>query len=176
MKKISTILGGLALMLSGCSHMNVEDYAPNTPKLDIRQYMNGPLEAWGILYDMTGKADLRFYATMKGSWNANEGILEEDFVYSDGRKDHRVWKIQFADDHHFTATAGDVIGQATGKQFGNVANLKYVLNAKRDNGKTIHLNMDDWLYLMDDKTIINRIKMKKFGLTVGELVVTFRKP
>ncbi len=175
MKKLCMLLGSMAFLLGGCSSITPEDYAAKKPKLDIREYLNGTLEAWGIFFDMTGKADLEFYITMTGTWDGNKGTLEEHFVYSDGRKDQRTWHITFKDDHHFTATAADVIGEATGKQFGNAVNMNYVLNAKRANGDTIKLTMDDWMYLLDEKTLINRTKMKKFGLTVGELVITFRK-
>jgi hypothetical protein len=112
---------------------------------------------------------------MKGTWNGNTGTLDEDFVFSDGRKDKRVWTVKFTDDHRFTATAHDVIGEAVGTQHGNAVNMKYTLRVKRSNGDMIDLTMDDWMYLLDDKTLINRTKMKKFGLTVGELVITFRK-
>jgi len=175
MKKICAALSSLAFLLTGCSSITTEDYATNTPKLDIRDYLNGPLEAWGILYDMSGKADLQFHVTMTGKWVGNKGTLEEHFVYSDGRKDSRIWTVEFADDHHFTATAHDVEGKAVGTQHGNAVNMKYVLNAVRSSGDTITLTMDDWMYLLDKKTLINRTKMKKFGLTVGELVITFHK-
>ena len=84
-------------------------------------------------------------------------------------------KISMIDDHRFTATAGDIVGIAEGSQHGNTVNMKYVIDAKRSSGGTIKLSMDDWMYRVDDKMIINRIKMKKFGLAVGELVVTMRK-
>jgi len=176
MKKLWIILSGTAFMLSGCGGHSTEDYADNTPKLDIRQYFNGPVEAHGIIYDMTGKADLSFTAKMHGTWVGNQGTFDEEFTFSDGRKDTRIWHIAMIDDHHFTATAGDVIGNAVGSQHGNVMNMKYVLKAKRASGKTIELSMDDWMYLLEDNTIINRIKMRKFGLNVGEMVITFRKP
>ena len=175
MKRLCTALSTVALMLSGCSSITTDDYAANTPKLDIRHYLNGPLEAKGILYDMHGKADLQFHVTMVGKWKGNSGTLTEHFNYSDGRKEDRVWNIQFTDDHNFTATAGDVIGEAQGSQKGNTVNMKYTLNAKRASGDTITLSMDDWMYLLDDKTLINRTKMRKFGLTVGELVISFHK-
>ena len=175
MKKLCALAATAAFMLGGCSSTTTEDYAAKTPKLDIRQYLNGPLEAHGILFDMSGKADLEFVVTMKGTWNGNTGTLDEDFVFSDGRKDKRVWTVHFKDDHRFTATAHDVIGEAVGTQHGNAVNMKYTLRVKRANGDMIDLAMDDWMYLLDDKTLINRTKMKKFGLTVGELVITFRK-
>lgn len=174
-KKITALCASLLYVLTGCSSVTVEDYAANTPKLDIRQYLNGKLEAWGVLFDTSGKADLHFHVTMVGSWQGNVGTLKENFVYSDGRKDERIWTITFTDDTNFTATAHDVEGVAVGSQAGNAANMRYVLNAVRSNGDTITLSMDDWLYLVDDKTLVNRTKMRKFGLTVGELMIAFKK-
>jgi hypothetical protein len=175
MKKICVAIASAAFLLGGCSGYTTQDYAANSPKLDIREYLNGPLTASGILFDYSGKADLMFHVTMTGRWNGNTGTLEEHFTFSDGRTDQRTWTIRFTDDHHFTATAGDVIGEAKGSQHGNAVNMRYVLDAKRAGGGTITLSMDDWMYLLDEKTLINRTKMRKFGLTVGELVITFHK-
>lgn len=175
MKKLCALLSTAAFMLSGCGGLTTEDYADVKPKLDIRQYLNGPLTAKGILYDYSGKADLMFHVKMTGTWKGKDGTLQEHFTYSDGRTEERTWKIHFKDDQHFTATAGDVIGEAKGSQHGNTMNMRYRLNAKRASGDTITLSMDDWMYLIDANTLINRTKMRKFGLTVGELVITFEK-
>jgi hypothetical protein len=175
MKKLCVLVGSFAFLLSGCGGATTEDYATESPTMDIRKFFNGPVEAWGVLYSFTGKQDLRFHATMEGSWEGNKGQLKEKFTYSDGRIDERTWNIVMIDDHNFTATAGDVIGTAKGTQHGNTVNMRYVLDAKRSSGGSIKLSMDDWMYLVDEKTIINRIKMKKFGLGVAELVVTMRK-
>jgi hypothetical protein len=168
-------VGGV-LLVAGCATITTDDYAHQKPTLDIRHYLNGPLEAAGILYDIHGKADLQFHVSLVGKWDGNTGILTEHFVYSDGRKDERVWTIRFTDAHHFTATAHDVEGEAIGSQNGNTVNMQYVLYATRATGDTIDLTMDDWMYLLDAKTLINRTQMRKFGVKVGELVITFRKP
>lgn len=175
MKKLCVLLSTATLMLSGCGGFTTEDYAEVKPKLDIRQYLNGPLTAKGILYDYSGKADLMFHVKMTGTWKGNDGTLQEHFTYSDGRTEERSWKIHFTDDQHFIATAGDLIGEAKGSQHGNTVNMRYRLNATRASGDTITLSMDDWMYLIDANTLINRTKMRKFGLTVGELVITFEK-
>ncbi len=174
-RRLTTLCAGILYLLTGCSSLTPRDYADNKPVLDIRQYLNGKLEAWGVLFDYTGKADLHFHMTLEGKWNGNVGTLAEEFVYSDGRRDQRVWTITFTDDHNFTATAADIEGKAIGSQYGNAANMKYTLNAVRSSGDTITLNMDDWLYLVDENTIMNRAKMRKFGITVGELMVSFKK-
>ena len=160
--------------LAGCGSQVLDDYAAETPRLDLREYLNGPLTASGIFFDYAGRADLRFIVDMDGSWNGNTGTLSERFHYSDGQTDERIWTIRFTDDQRFTATAHDVVGEATGGQKGNAAMMKYRLRIPRD-GKEVVVSMEDWLYLQEDGTLINRSKMRKFGLSVGELVVTFRK-
>lgn len=174
--RFKPLVASLLLFLTGCSNVTPADYAGMQPKLDLRQYLNGRLEADGILIDYAGKVDRHFHVTMLGTWNGNEGTLEEDFVFSDGKKDRRVWKIKFSDDGNFTATAHDVIGEAKGSQAGNAVNMRYTLLVTRDSGDTIELAMDDWMYLINEKVLINRTKMRKLGITVGELVIAFNKP
>lgn len=160
--------------LAGCGSQALEDYAGETPRLDLREYLSGPLTASGIFFDHAGRADLRFTVDMEGSWDGSTGTLAERFRYSDGRTDERIWTIRFDGDENFTATAHDVVGEAKGGQQGNAAMMEYRLKIPRD-GDEIVVSMEDWLYLQEDGTLINRAKMRKFGLTVGELVITFRK-
>lgn len=175
MKNWAALTSFFVLFVTGCHKVEPQDYADKKPTLDVREYFNGPVEAWGILYNFRGKAELEFKVDMEGKWEGNKGTLKEDFTYSNGRQDQRIWTLEMQDDHHFTGTAADIVGVAKGAQYGNAVNMRYVLNVKRDNGEMIKLSMDDWLYKIDDKTLINRNKMRKFGLPVGELVISFRK-
>jgi hypothetical protein len=175
MKSLLIASIGLMLLTAGCSSVKVEDYAQNKPELDIREYLNGDVEAWGMFVDNDGKADPTFHVRLKGAWQGNDGALEEHFDYSDGRQQNRVWSIHFTDAHHFTATAPDVADTATGTQYGNAARMNYVLSVETKDGDTYDMSMDDWLYRMDDRTVVNRNEMRKFGYKVGELIITFRK-
>jgi len=165
-----SVIAGLA----GCGSQALDDYAGETPTLDLREYLDGSLSASGIFFDRAGRADMRFVVEMEGSWDGDTGTLAERFRYSDGHSDERVWTIRFQDDGRFTATAHDVVGEARGGQRGNAAMMRYRLRIPR-NGDEVVVSMEDWLYLQEDGTLINRTKMRKFGLTVGELVVAFRK-
>lgn len=171
--KMATALA-VVVGLAGCGSQAIEEYAAETPQLDLRDYLNGPLTASGVFFDHAGRASLRFIVDMEGSWEGDTGTLSERFRYSDGRSDERVWTISFQDDDSFTATAHDVVGEAKGSQRGNAAMMEYRLRIPRDGGEIV-VAMEDWLYLQEDGTLINRTKMRKFGLTVGELVVAFRK-
>ena len=162
-------------MLSACAGPTAEDYAANKPALDIRDFTKGDVEAWGMFFDNAGKADPTFHANLHGAWQGNTGTLKEHFDYSDGRKQDRMWTFTFTDDHHFTGTAPDVVGIAAGEQYGNAIHMDYVLTIVDKDGASHDMTMNDWIYRMDDKTVINRNEVSKFGIKVGELVITFRK-
>ncbi len=152
----------------------VGDYADATPVLDLRDYLNGPLTASGVFFGLSGRAERRFTVDMAGRWSGSKGRLEEYFRYNDGEIGRRRWDLTFRDDRTFTATAHDVEGMAEGAQCGNAAVMHYRLRVPRAKGDIV-VSMEDWFYLMDDGTLINRARMSKFGLKVGELCVSFRK-
>ena len=53
-------------------------------------------------------------------------------------------------------------------------NLQYRL--KVPIGDQVHeFDCDDWLFLIDDNVVLNKVKMKKFGFTVAELTISFRR-
>lgn len=164
----------LMVLMTGCSGTDVKEYEGREPKVDVRQYFNGHVEALGVFINRSGIVEEQFHVDMKGKFKGNEGTLDEVFTYTDGKRGERHWKISFTDDHHFTGTAHDVIGKAEGGQYGNAVNMRYVLRVPVKD-TTYDVNMDDWLYKLDDKTLINKITMRKFGFKVGELVITFTK-
>lgn len=175
MKK--TILSIIIMSLFSCSNITPKTYENNHPKLDIRQYLNGKIKAWGMLEDRSGKVTRRFVVDMEGKWDDNEGILEEYFTFDDGEKSERIWTIKFSDDHNFTATASDVIGQAKGSQYGNVMQMEYILDLEIDHQKKTRYNvkLDDWMYLLDEKILVNKSDIKKFGITWARLTIFFQK-
>lgn len=174
MKATLSLVMGLFLMVFSCSPVKVDEYAGGKPALDVREFFNGEIDAHGIFYNHRGKAEQQFHLTMKCNWQGDEGTLEEEFVYLDGKKDSRVWKLKFIDDNNFTGTAHDVIGVAKGRQVGNSANMKYTLRLPVGD-KVYDLVLDDWMYKLSDTEMMNRIHMRKFGIKVGEVIVVFRK-
>ena len=62
-----------------------------------------------------------------------------------------------------------------GTTAGNALNWQYVLNVKMDDGSTMALSLDDWMYLIDSDNMINRTSMYKFGIPVGEITLYIGK-
>ena len=58
---------------------------------------------------------------------------------------------------------------------GNALRWRYVLEIPVD-GRTYHIDFDDWMFLVSEKVLINRTSMSKFGFGVGEITISFTKP
>jgi Protein of unknown function (DUF3833) len=175
MKRIFVTLFTLlaALWLAGCASVDIKDYAADQPKLDLRQYFNGTIDGWGMVQDRSGKVTRRFHVVIEAKWTGDTGVLDESFKWSDGKTEKRIWTITKSGDR-YSGTAGDVVGTAAGEAVGNALLWNYVLSLPVDD-KTYHVDMDDWMYLIDERTLGNRTKMSKFGVQLAEITIFFRK-
>lgn len=174
--KLKTLLTlGLCTFLGGCSSMQIEDFKNTTPEFIPQVYFNGPLRAYGMVKDRDGKILRTFKGDLIGSWDQNGiGTLDEHFVYNDGEKLHRTWTMKPHGNKKFIATAGDIVGDASMIAEGNSVMIDYTMRIPYGNG-TLDIDVRDWLHLQDDGVILNHSKMKKFGIDVGELVITIIK-
>jgi hypothetical protein len=154
--------------------VDVSDYAAEKPELDLSRYFNGTLDADGIFQDRSGKVVKRFHVLIEASWKGPVGTLDERFTYSDGSTQRRVWTVTKLDANHYSGRADDVVGEASGEARGNALRWKYVMALPVD-GKVYNVDFDDWMFLMDDRVMLNRSVMSKFGFRLGEVTLSFRK-
>ena len=165
----------ILLLLTGCSAIDTQRYTDNTPQLDLYTYFTGNTRGWGIVQDRKGVLTRQFVVDIIGEVTEDSQlILKENFNWSDGEKSSRVWVLSKKDNHNFTGTAGDVIGQAEGTLYGNVLNWQYQLNLKVDDS-TWKITFDDWMFLVSEELLLNKATMSKFGFKVGEITIVFRK-
>lgn len=175
MKSIKAMVTiGILVMLSGCAGNNLEYYKGTTPQADLREYFNGPVKAWGIVQNFSGRVTRRFDVQMVGKWDGDIGTLTEDFTYYDGEKQQRVWTIKKQADGSYEGTAPDIIDKATGQTGGSAVRWNYVMDVPVDD-TTYRLRFDDWMWVMNDGVLINRSYLKKFGITVAELTIFMQK-
>lgn len=167
---------GLAatLTLGGCAGPHVKDYANEGPRLDLREYLNGPLVAHGIFTDRSGKVVKRFTVSMTAQWQGDVGTLDEHFAYSDGSTQRRVWHLKHLGAGRYSGRADDVVGEARGETAGNAFHWVYTL-ALPVEGRVWNVELDDWMFLVDERTVINRSAMRKFGIHLGDVTLSFTK-
>lgn len=159
---------------AGFSAQSPKDYADATPQFDIRQHLNGPIQCEGIIYGPTGRVSSRFVADMNATWDGNVGSMTEHFKYDSGNTQDRIWTLKIGNDGTIDATAPDIIGTGKGTQEGSAVQLKYRIKLPPEAGGHV-LDVTDWMYLMENGTIMNRSQFRKYGIKVAELVATMRQ-
>jgi len=167
------LLLGAMMLLHGCGSVPA-DYEATTPEFNMAQFFNGKLKAYGIVQNRSGKVIRRFEADLIGTWQANKGRLEEDFLYDDKQTQKRVWLLNKHANNHYSGTAGDVVGEATGESRGFAFNWHYTLAIDVD-GKVWDVKLDDWMYQINESRIMNRTIMTKWGFKVGEITLVIEK-
>lgn len=149
------------------------DYRGKGPDFDLRRHLSGPLACEGVIFGPTGRVTSRFVADMHGQWDGTTGTLAEVFRYDSGTIQHRAWTLALNPDGSIVATAPDVVGMGTGRAEGSSVVLNYRIRLTPEAGGHV-LDVTDWMYLMENGTIMNRSQFRKFGIKVAELVATMR--
>lgn len=150
-----------------------EDYTDTGPSFDLRKHLSGELESEGVIFGPNGRATSRFVADFTGVWDGVSGELGEVFHYDNGTIQNRKWFLTMGENGAFTATADDIIGVGQGQMSGATVRLTYSIRLTDAAGGHV-LDVVDWMYLMDNGTIMNRSEMRKFGVKVAELIATIR--
>jgi hypothetical protein len=170
----SLLTGLLLALLAGCAGPDVQQYKAQQPVLDPVAFFSGTTDAWGMFQKRGSTVVKRFHVVVTGSGTETALTLDERFRYDDGSTEQRVWHLTRAADGIWHGRAGDVKGEALGEQAGNALHWNYTLLLPVD-GSTYQMGMDDWMFLIDSCTMVNRTAMTKFGFEVGQVTLLFRK-
>jgi len=168
----------ISIFLLACSRPHVLQYASQKPALDLSEYFSGTIDAYGIFTDRNGVVKKRFIVLIQANWKVIDGkkvgTLDESFDYSDGEKQKRVWTLTEIAPGKYSGRADDVVGEAFGESAGNALNWTYTLALPVD-GTIYNVQFNDWMYLVNSKVMINKAKMSKFGIELGEVTLSFHK-
>jgi len=155
--------------------MNIEDFVQTEPKLVLEDYFSGRTMAWGLFEDRFGNVQRQFTVTIDGTWDGTTLILNEDFVYSDGETENRVWILNKTDDMNYSGTTENAIGIATGTRAGNAFNWRYNFNLKVGDGYW-NVKFDDWMFLQPNGVLLNKATVTRWGFKLGTVYLSFSKP
>ncbi len=166
--------------LSACAGTpSFNDAALTDQKLDLETFFDGRVEAHGQFQDIFGTVRRQFTVNIKGDWNGERLLLVEDFVYEDGSTEQRVWTLVKTGADTWTGTAPGVIGTATGVEMGDRFNWKYTIDLPVPSAdgptETMRVTFNDWMWLQDETHVFNRAYVSKFGVTIGEALISFRR-
>lgn len=167
-----TLLIGLMLALTACSSTGIEEYAGREPALVLEEFFQGSLTAHGVVKNRGGEVIRHFNASIEASWDEKGvGRLAERFEFDDGEIQHRNWTLTPQDDGSYRATAGDVIGPGEAQVAGNALKMDYVLELDYKDRK-LAVNVEDWMWRVDENTLLNQSTLRKWGFRVGSIQLT----
>ncbi len=83
----------------------MDQYADTSPALDLKEFFNGELMAYGMLENRSGVMTRRFTATIDASWEGNQGTLVEEFLFDDGEIQYRTWTLTDLGNNNYQGVA-----------------------------------------------------------------------
>ncbi|MEW9919795.1 DUF3833 domain-containing protein [Marimonas sp. MJW-29] len=173
--RILVMIWALMLALAGCTGKpSIDDPKLSDRALRIEEFFDGKVVATGQFQDTFGTVRRRFDVDIDGTWDGRTLTLVEDFDYEDGSEERRIWRMTKTGPQTWTGTADGVLGQARGTARGDTFNWVYRIDLPVPDG-TLRVAFDDWLWLVSDTRVYNRAYMKKFGVDIGEVHITFDK-
>lgn len=155
--------------------MRIEQFRDSTPTLRLEDYFDGRVLAWGSFEDRFGTVRRQFFVEIDGRWDGEQLVLHEVFLYDDGERDERVWTIRPDGAGGYSGRADDVMGSARGEVAGNALNWQYEMDLAVGD-KHWRVRFDDWMLLQPDGVMLNRARVSKWGLRIGEVRLFFLKP
>jgi hypothetical protein len=169
------LLLALFLPLAACSGgPSLDDFESSKPELELQRFLDGRLTAHGIFQDRFGEVRRSFVVEIEGEWDGEALTLVEDFTYEDGSTEQRIWSLTQTGPESWRGSAEGVVGEATGEERGNAFNWRYTIDLKTPDGE-LRASFDDWLWQMDDRVMINRAYVTKYGVEIGQLSIFFRR-
>ncbi len=175
MKKTVCAVVLITLALTGCSSMKTDNFKNSAQRFVLEEYFSGKTRAWGLFEDRFGTVRRQFVVEIEGKWDGTELTLNEDFTFADGETSNRVWRIRKLADGSYEGRADEVIGVATGIVGGNALHWRYVLDLEISKGRTMAVQLDDWMFLQPHGVLMNRARMSKFGIELGQITISFSK-
>ncbi len=168
------------ILVAACSGTpSFNDPALTDQKLDMEEFFDGRTEAYGQFQDIFGTVRRQFTVKINGDWDGKRLRLVEDFVYEDGSTEQRVWTLVKTGDDSWTGTAPGVIGTAVGVEQADRFNWKYTIDLPVPSAggptETMRVSFDDWMWLQDDTHLFNRAYVSKYGVVIGEALISFRR-
>jgi len=172
MKKFLALI--CSVLLCGCAAPDVTHYQNLQPGFDLEAYFLGKTDAWGMFQKRSGEVVKRFHVEITGSKKDRQLILDERFSYDDGSKQQRIWTLSRSADGLWHGTASDVVGEAVGQVSGNALHWEYGLLLPVDDS-IWQMHFDDWMFMLDERVMINRASMSKWGVEFGQVTLFFNR-
>jgi hypothetical protein len=138
----------------------------------VEQALLGKLIGRGRFTAPLGGVDRSFTVTLNGRKEGETLVIPELIRFDDGEVKRFTWRIRPTGPGRWAGTREDVVGEARITERNGQVRLIYTADFE-SNGSVQRLDFDDLIWMRSDGTLINEAKVKRFGVTVGNVRITF---
>lgn len=142
---------------------------------DLATFLSGHLTAKGQFQNFHDGSNRGVRVDIHGTPHGNLFKLVEDTVYSDGEKQHRVWRFSKIAEGRYVGQRADLIGQATVEALGNRIEIAYRAHVPTKDGVTHDLNFKETFIFTQSGTADYQLRVSLLFVLVGEAHLTVRK-
>lgn len=162
----------LGLLVSACATAPRAPVDASPRAFILERDLVGRSHARGEFRSITG-ARRGFDAHLEGSWDGRTLTLVEDFLFDDGERDRKTWRLERVGPGRYEGVREDVVGTARGFQDGTAFRLEYDMVLPTEGGGR-RVRFRDILVLAEDNSIRNIAVVSWHGLRVGGVSLTIR--
>jgi hypothetical protein len=175
-KLVSTFLFAvLALGSAAPARPKGEHLQGSGPLFDPLQFFTGSTYSEGVFEDRGGRPTKRVRTETRGRVIAGELRMEQDLFIQGHPPQRRSWRMRRVGTNRFEATANDIIGTARGVAHGSYFHWTFTL-ATRPGNPLYNVRMIQDMYLQPGgRTMINRTKIRKFGILAAQVTEQFHR-
>ena len=141
---------------------------------DFLRYFEGRTRGHGLFEDRFGRVRAKFNVEMVGTWKGTAFVLDEHFVYDSGDQETRCWIVHHGEGRTFRATCEGAASDAIGRNLPGMVEMRYRFQLPV-RGRRITFDFLDRLFDLGEGRALNRVRVSKWGLRVGELTLMFQK-
>ena len=164
----------LTAALFGCRDpMPVAEFNPTTPDFDPVRFFTGHVRSWGVLENRSGQPTSIVTTDCVGEGDGPDGLrMTQRLTIGTDSPVTRTWRMTRTAPGRYEATANDMVGTAMGEVSGRAFHWQWTLALSPGNALK-NVTMDQWWYLQDDGSMLNRTMVSKLGYIAAEVTEHF---
>jgi hypothetical protein len=167
----------IASLIAGCDRQRTGSATAGIgPAFDPVAFFDGHTQSWGVIESRSGAPIERIVTDGHGWINAaNQLRMVQRLSFQDGKTQERNWTVWRTGPDRFEATANDMVGSVAGEADGGTFHWQWVL-ARSPGNALLNVTMNQWMYRVDDGSVMIRTTVTKFGVIVAEVTERFTHP
>jgi hypothetical protein len=164
-----------ASLLAGC-YRKPTPPAGVGPAFDPIAFFAGHTHSWGVIEGRSGAPSEWVVTDSHGEKQGTDRlVMVQRLTFQDGTTQQRNWTLWRSGPDQFDATANDMVGPAKGTSDANIFHWQWVL-ARSPGNALMNVTMNQWMYRLDDGSVMIRTTVSKLGIILAEVTEHFAHP